>query len=50
MMENAYIHCLNPTSVWRRQGRRRPVCTHGRAAVVTEETSSNGFDGGGGDR
>jgi hypothetical protein len=26
MMENAYIHCLDLTSVWRRWRRRRPAC------------------------
>jgi hypothetical protein len=51
MIENAYIHCLDLTSVWRQRRRRRPacavewqwrwrkrlVCTRSRA--VTEEAS-----------
>jgi hypothetical protein len=48
MMKNAYIHCLNLTSVWRQQRRRRrrPACAHGRVVAVVEETGSSGVDGG----
>jgi hypothetical protein len=66
MMEKAYIHCLDLTSVWRRRRRRRspayavewwrrqrrrPVCVHDRAVVAAvEEIASSGIDNGGGDR
>jgi hypothetical protein len=47
MMKNAYIDCLDLTSVW---WRRRPVCTCGRTAVAAEETGSRGVDGGKGEQ
>jgi hypothetical protein len=64
MMKNAYIHCLDLISVWRRRRRRRPACVverqrrrrrrsacaRGRVAVAAEETVSSGVDEGGGDR
>jgi hypothetical protein len=58
MMKNAYIYCLDLTSVWRWRRRRRltcaverrwrrPVCALGRAA---EEIGSSGVDCGREDR
>jgi hypothetical protein len=51
MMENAYIYCLDLTSVWQRQRRRRSACVverwrrrrlacaRGRAVTAAEETA-----------
>jgi hypothetical protein len=60
MMENAYIHCLNLTSVWwrwrrrrlacvieGRRWRRRSACSRGRVTAAVEETGSSSVDGGG---
>jgi hypothetical protein len=47
MMKNAYIHCLNLTSVWwqQRRRRRRPACAHGRVVAVADEP--DGVESGG---
>jgi hypothetical protein len=55
MMKNAYIQCLDLTSVlrWqrrrrpmcvieRRRWRRRPACTRSRVAVAVKEAGSSG--------